>query len=210
LAPNATNELEIYPFFDLQMTWLARWTATLNNVVRVSNEPIETGNSHDRGVVELVSDATGQSQVTITSHHGNLGLTATGAIDPDYENQQATDVLFVDAYLDPNPVPPIGNLVSGSLSSTVRRVPAADLLLQSDGALCGQTDTEWACVVPSSGFTLTVGNYYLNNPQVYVCSDLAFVSETVGASIDANTTTFALPNGGEDLAIWVTDEACIR
>lgn len=210
MAPNATSELEIYPFFDLQMTWLARWTATLNNVVSISNEPIETDNTHDRGVVQLVGAAAGQSQVTITSHHGNLGLTATGEIDLDYEEQQATDVLYVNANGDATPVPPIGNVVSGSLSSSVRRVPAADLLLQPDGALCGQTDSEWACVVTSSGLTLTVGNYYLNNPQVYVCSDLPFVSETVGGSIAANTTTFALPNGGQDLGIWVTTEPCDR
>jgi type II secretory pathway pseudopilin PulG len=208
-APNATTELEIYPFFDIQMTWLARWNATLNNVVVISNEPIESGNTHSRGVVELVGDADGQSEVTIISHTGNLGLTATGAIDPDYNNDVKTDTLFVDANGSSEPVPPIGNVVSGTLSSTVRRVPAADLLLVAEGALCGQTDTEWACVVTGEA-QLTISNYYLNNPRVYVCSDLQFVSETTGASIDANTTTFVLPNGGEDLNIWATTEACDR
>lgn len=203
-APNASTPLELYPFFDLQMTWLARWnnrTLDGSRLISLSNEAIESGNSHSRGVAELISDAHNIQRVEIRSHTGNPGLTATGPIDPTYEQDSALEYLFVDANGgDAEPV--YGTLVSGPLSSTQRRKPAADLVLASDDAICGQTDTSWACVTVSGG-SMSVSNYYLNNPTMSVCSDLAYLGE----SGDNNgTTILSLPASGVNLGIWATDD----
>jgi len=200
-VPGVSSPLEIYPFFDLQMTWLARWrNESLNNVVTLTNEPIETGNTHSRGIVELVSSSSeGRSTALTSSEHGNLGLTNSGAIDTSYlENE---DRLYVDANLNDTPIPPIGGVVSGPLTSALRRKPASDLTLTpSANIYCGQSDTEWACVVGTTG-TLTIGNYSLNNQDVYICSD--FLTNRVPGT---ETTTFDLPASGSPIKIWVTDD----
>lgn len=210
-APYASTPLEIYPFFDLQMTWLARWTddsMSAISPVRVSNEALETGNTHSRGVAEIANDNAYIVPIGIRSHAGNLGLTATGPIDLDYDDQVALDTLYISANSGETPVPAIGNLVSGSLSSSLRRVPAADLSLTSETAICGQTDTEWSCIVPDGGALLTVGNYYLNNPTVNVCSDLTLYGSTTGTSAETVTTTFVLPGATGEFDIWITDQPC--
>lgn len=201
-APNVSSPLEIYPFFDLQMTWLARWrNESLSNLVSVANDPIETGNTHDRGIVALTSPtSSGRSTILISSEKGNLGLTATGPIDTTYVEN--LDRLYVDANLNSEPQPPIGGLVYGPLTSAVRRKPAADLsFTPSANIYCGQTDTKWSCVVGTSG-TLTIGNYSLNGLDVYICSDFL-----TGRVVGADTTTFDLPASGGPFHIWVTTDS---
>ncbi|MGH8034650.1 MAG: hypothetical protein ACREO9_05445, partial [Lysobacterales bacterium] len=53
----ANSALEVIPFYDVQLTWLARWNeAPINTPISVSNdEAIQTGNTHDRGEATLVS-----------------------------------------------------------------------------------------------------------------------------------------------------------
>ena len=199
-APSASSPLEIYPFFDLQMTLLARWNnESDSNLVTVTNEPIETGNIHDRGVVALVSpDSSGRSTILTSSENGNLGLTSTGPIDTTYVEN--VDRLYVDANLVTTPMPPIGGVVSGPLSSSIRRKPASELTLTPSADIyCGQTDTQWRCVVGTTG-SLTVGNYSLNNQDVFICSDLP------NRSVGTDTTTFDLPASGTNYKIWVTDD----
>lgn len=204
-AANASTELEIYPFFDLQMTWLAFWEIQpVTGLVSVTSEPIETANIHSRGLLALESESSGQSDIYIESRSDNTGLTATGAIDPLHPFRKTLDRMYVDANDDSTPAPPIGTVVSGSLGSALRRVPAADLLFTATGALCGHTDTEWSCVVLEDGATLTVSNYFLNNPRTYACSQMTFISED--AELDA--TTFALPPSGT-FDIWITDDFSI-
>lgn len=204
-APDTSTEFEIYPFFDLQMTWLARWNnETLNDLVTVTNEPIETGNEHSRGFLELTSDGAGQSRIKIDSHKDNLGLTATDSIDPLYVLRETTDSLYVDANGDDTPAPPIGSIVSGELRSALRRVPAADLLLEASGALCGQNDSSWACAVTGDA-SLKVSNYFLNSPRTYACSELTFTSESVGPPSADHYTFFDLPPSGT-YDIWITAE----
>jgi hypothetical protein len=202
--PSATTPLELYPFFDLQMTWLARWnniTLDGSRLISVSNQAIQSDNSHSRGFAELIGDAHNLQEVEIRSHKGNPGLSATGPIDPFYDQNSAMEHLFVDANGgDAEPV--YGTLVSGPLSSTQRRKPAADLVLDSGDAICGQTDTSWACVTDGGG-SLSVSNYYLNNPTMSICSDLVYA----GVSDDnGGTTLFALPASGTGLRIWATHD----
>jgi hypothetical protein len=213
-APNAVSELEIYPFFDLQMTHLASWAdegATgliistgpqqrLNQAV-VSDDPATIGPEYDRGVAELASsEIGGLVDVSIRSTNGNTGLTATAPID-DIELETRED-LYIATNDDDSPVPPIGVLVSGELSSGVRRVLPADLSFIAEGAICGTTPTHWSCVVPLAGATLEITGYFLNNPRVYVCSDLPGRAE----SADQRSTSFTLPTVATTANIWVTDD----
>jgi hypothetical protein len=53
-APDVTSALEIIPFYDVQLTWLARWNETPNNnPIDVSNDAIADDNTHSRGVASL-------------------------------------------------------------------------------------------------------------------------------------------------------------
>jgi hypothetical protein len=207
-APNTSTEFEIYPFFDVQLTLLGRWNIRPETgLVSVTNQPVESGNTHSRGLLELTSDDEGQSTIKIESQPDNLGLTSTSAIDPLYELRKTVETLYVNANGDDAPAPPIGSLVFGSLTSGVRRVSASDLLLESAGALCGNTDTDWACVVTGPA-ELKVSNYYLNMPRTYACSELTFLSESVGPPAEDHYTVFDLPLSGE-FDIWITDDFSI-
>jgi prepilin-type N-terminal cleavage/methylation domain-containing protein len=205
-APNTSTEFEIYPFFDLQLTLLARWNdASLAGLVSVTNEAIETGNVHSRGFLALESVDSGQSRIEITSYNDNQGLTAATPIAPGFLLRETTDSIYVDANGDDSPAPPIGSLVSGNLSSTLRRVPAADIELVSSDALCNTTDTEWACVVFEIPAFLNVTNYYLNMPRTYACSELTFYDEQTGPPASDHYTVFELPLSGI-YDIWITDD----
>jgi type II secretory pathway pseudopilin PulG len=217
--PNASSPLEVYPFFDLQMTWLARWNEKpLGDPVDVTNEAIETGNTHSRGLAELVNAAGGgQIDVLISSHNGNLGLTATGAIDPEYGSNLSDRTLYVDVNQDNTPQPDVGKVVSGSLTSGVRNVEAADLVLTAENALCGQTDVDYACLVSTGGGTLTVSNYFKNRTALWVCSDeLTTVGVTPNGQLQNNgdpvggtsSTTFALPASNMTADIYISDSGC--
>lgn len=210
-APYATDPLEIYPFFDLQMTYLANWLdVSGNDVVSVTSEPIKTddpstpGPEYDRGIVGLGqnSAAGGIAEVSINSEKGNLGLTATAPIDKDYVD--SVEFMHVEVNGNTDPKPPIGNTVSGSLSSAVKKVSTAKIMLDGNNAICGNTYTEWSCVAASGG-TLLVSGYYVNNTQVYVCSDLG--AGAVSGSGETLTTSFELPvGGGSNIDIWLTTD----
>jgi Tfp pilus assembly protein PilV len=222
-APAASSPLELYPFFDLQMTWLARWTNESDNpsLMTLTNEPIQTGNLHDRGVAELAGDAVdgdgmGEQIARITSNRGNPGLTGSGAIDhsEDILGVVTTDNLYVDINGNGDPLPPIGYVVSGTLSSSVKRKPASDVRLTAnpDFVMCGQTDFAWKCVIadtaPLDQRKITVSNYFLGNVDMYACSTLTMVGETSGDSGLTLTRTFQLPAGAStDIDIWVTDDS---
>ena len=81
---NVLKSIEVIPFFDVQLTWLARWNETpVNTPVEVTNEKILTDNAHDRGLAALQSGGTGMSEVETDIHKGNLGFTGTDPIIPD-------------------------------------------------------------------------------------------------------------------------------
>ena len=208
-APTASTPLEIYPFFELQMTFLTRWNNTsLTDVVTVTNDAIKTGNEHSRGFLELdeSSEAKGLARIEISSHQDNLGLTASGPIDLTYDSRKTVDSLWVNVNSGDEPLPPVGFKVGGALRSSVVKKPASDLLLEADKGFCGQTDTEWFCIVTEGG-TLTVSNYYLEPKKVgvervtWACSELVFKSEDA----DLDHSYFELPTSGT-FDIWVTDD----
>jgi len=211
-SPAATTPLELYPFHELQLTWLARWNATPSTgTVDVTNDPIATNNTHKRGNAFLDGSVPGQSIVEITSNKGNLGLTATGPIDDTYDSHSSTYQLYVDALDSSTPVSPVGYVVSGAMTSAVAKVEEADLMLETNEfARCGQTDTKYSCQVVAAGATLTVSNYSRkgnNTDPLWICSTvLTFLGDTHENTGGENSTTFKFPGGVTTNAdIWITE-----
>jgi type II secretory pathway pseudopilin PulG len=224
--PFASSPLEMYPFFDLQLTWLNRWNEVpIGTPIEVTNEPVANYNpktgqpQHSRGRATLMEVlSTGQTRGDIKSHKGNLGLTATGPIDHSYDVQTDNQDLYINANDDGTPIGQEGFLITGSLASGADGVNAADLLLTGDNALCGQTDVDFTCLVTASGGTLTVSGYIKKNKSLWACSStlqtagstpndqLTPQGTPVGGTID---TTFFLP-GGElvNADIWIQDSEC--
>lgn len=214
-VPFATSPLELYPFFDLQLTWLNRWNEVpIGTPIEVSNDPVQSGNTHSRGRAKLVDPlGTGQTDGKITSHKGNLGLTATGPIDHSYASRTKNKDIYINANEDATPSGDSGFVISGSLASGAKGVKAADLTLSPDNALCGQTDVQFTCLVTASGGNLTIGGYYKNNTALWACSDtLAIAGSTVNPDDTTGgtaSTTFTLP--GSNLAgasIWIQTSEC--
>ena len=197
------------------MTFLTNWADAGATGLIISsgpqqrlNQPIQSSDlcsdppCYDRGVVELASSVDGgMVDVSIQSTNGNTGLTATPPID--YAESETREDLYVITNSDDSPVPPIGALVSGTLTSAVKRIAPADLSFDAPGAVCGTTSTTWSCVVPSAGATLTITGYYLNNPRVYVCSDGL---QGRVESADQRSTSFTLPKVKGKANIFVTDD----
>ena len=126
-VPEVSSALEIIPFYDVQLTWLSRWNETPNNYpVDVSNQAIADNNLHSRGLAKLTS-GTGYSIINSAVHNGNLGLTGTDPIDLDYTANEEKYNLFAKA-VDPGlPPAPSGIRVSGTISSAVAGLKAADV-----------------------------------------------------------------------------------
>lgn len=209
-APNATTALEIYPFFDLQMTWLSDWMdETANGLVEVKSDGIKEGDKdgdlmpdYDRGLVLNQAEDTesGAVQVSINSFKGNAGLTATQPISSSA--QSSDDSLFLEVNESAATVPPIGTVVSGAILEGSKFVKVSDLTFSSDLAVCGKTTTLWSCVVPAAGATLTIT--YDKQKTANICSTLPDRM----VSSDLLTTTFSLPEAGGSHDIIVSDDDC--
>ncbi|MBT8059264.1 MAG: prepilin-type N-terminal cleavage/methylation domain-containing protein, partial [Gammaproteobacteria bacterium] len=69
-VPDVTTALEIIPFYDVQLTWLARWNETpSNNPIDVTNEAVQDSNAHSRGIAALTSGF-GYSTINSAVHTG--------------------------------------------------------------------------------------------------------------------------------------------
>lgn len=201
----------MYPFFDVQLTWLARWNpaeAFLSEPVSVTNDPVETDNSHSRGYAELTGSRTGRSEIITSSHNGNLGLSGTGSIDPEYDANMAEKTVFVNASGDSVPHPVDGTVFSGMLSTEVNNIKTSDFVLTpSEGVFCGQTDVAYTCLVTDGAISpmLTLSNY----GNVFGCSDILSVTAT-----GVDYTTFSLeiqnPSRTNEADIWVQRNACVQ
>ncbi len=210
LDPAVSTRAEMYPFFDVQLTWLSRWNEKddLADPVDVTNEPVVTGNKHDRGRGFLAGRKFGKTDVKTTAHRGNQGLTATGPIIP----KEATDpdpykdyAVYIDALDEETPIPVDGFSIAGSLGSEVNSVkPSKFLLTPSDGVSCGQTDTEYACFISKDAVspTLTISNYSAKF-TLWGCSDML---SSVNDGVEA---VFTLPPANTpDANIWIQKSSC--
>lgn len=188
------NILELVPFFDLQLTWLTRWTESpANNPVDVSNQALATGNTHSRGVARRGGGA-GVATVYASSHKGNLGLTDTDPIDPEFDAQVRAADIRVEA-LTENPPPPVQTIeITGHITSGINGVQATKVEITASEALCNRTPDGFSCWVSGGSPTITVSNYKKTNTNMAACSTTL---RTTNQSTTANnpTTTFSLLDG---------------
>jgi type IV pilus modification protein PilV len=194
-TPGVTSALEIIPFYDVQLTWLARWNESPTNIpIDVTNEAVADDNSHSRGFAVL-GDGFDDSTISSTVHSGNLGLTATDPIDPHFADDEATYNLYALAidYVAPPPVTSI--VISGIISSSVPGVKAADVEIEATGAQCDRTNTGFECVLEAGATSprLRIYNYYKPNAALLGCSVNGNLS-IHGAEVSTNNwTRFNLP-----------------
>jgi len=171
-VPQVSTSLEIIPFYDVQLTWLARWNETPNNnPVDVLNEAIADGNTHKRGIAKLTTGF-GFSTVNSAVHSRNLGLTGTDPIDPLFGVQTRNYDLWVRV-VDSSPKPPLSGItVAGSITSAVPGVRAADVEIDADGSLCDRTLTGYECANLSGAKApwIAVFNYFKQGRTLLACS----------------------------------------
>ena len=183
------NVLEIIPFYDVQLTWLNRWSENpANRPVDTTNEPVLTDNAHSRGVASNTFGS-GSSEVRASGHKGNLGLTDTDPIDPGFAAWIGTAKLMVNA-LTSEPPPSVGNMiVSGLITSGVSGLKATDIEIESDGAYCNRSPDGYVCEFPSSStnITLKVFNYRKQNSILAACSSTLV---SISSGTDANGRGF--------------------
>ena len=213
-VPNVTTAMEIIPFYDVQLTWLARWNETPNNLpVDVTNEAIADNNAHDRGVASMQAPV-GTSTVTSSVHTGNLGLTGTDPTDPWYTADEESYYLYVDVDVD-NPPPALsGVIISGNITSVVPGLKASDVEIEATGAQCDRTNTGYECnlEIGANNPRIKIYNYFRMNRILLACSPVLRVHGTEhlssGTSAADNWTRFWFPRtstSGADIVIKETD-----
>jgi len=198
-VPNVTTSLEIIPFYDVQLTWLSRWNETpSNNPIDVTNEAIQNGNAHSRGVATL---ETGFDDVIITSavHSGNLGLTGTDPIDRRYNEEEEIYSLYAEAVGETPPPPLSGIVIRGEITSAIAGVKAADVEIKAVGAQCDRTNTGYECdiEVGAPNPRIEVYNYFKQTRVLLACSEVLQVHGTEHSSSTSsnagNWTRYNLP-----------------
>ena len=189
-ANASTNPLELIPFFDVQLTWLNRWSESpANQPIDTTNEPVLTDNAHSRGVASNTFGS-GSATVSATGHAGNLGLTDTDPVDPAFSSQLRSATLRVNA-LTADPPPVEGNvIIRGFITSGVAGLRATDIEIQGSNANCNRMPDGFACEFPSSAsdITLKIYNYKKQNTVLAACS--ATLSQ-LSSGTDANGRGFS-------------------
>lgn len=207
---NISSPLEIYPFFDVQLTLLSRWTGPpLDDPVGVTNEELETGNTHSRGLAFLARSRVGQATANSNIETGNVGLISIAEISQVPASVYSDSDLFIVADGGTSPPPPGSGQVSGTLlagSGTTSSVPSVE---GEDGATCTRPDNNtFICVIDytATAPTLTVANYYTRNKVLIACSpDLAVLDFSQGNNTNTTWTRFALPTTDTSgIAITIT------
>lgn len=195
-SKGANSPLEVIPFYDVQVTWLARWNETPDNLpIDVSNETVQSGNTHSRGLARI-SGTLGSSKINTKVHRGNLGLTATDAIDPYF----ATDLREYDLFATANlasPPPTTGYIVKGQITSGVNGLKASDAEISVNVGQCDRTTVGFECTIPFgvANPRITVSKYYKKNRDLFACSSVMTINGTnhSGTIPADNWTRFNLP-----------------
>lgn len=201
---SSTNVLEIIPFFDVQLTWLNRWSESpANQPVDTTNEPALTDNAHSRGIASNTVGS-GSSTVTASGHRGNLGITDTDPIDPWFASDVRSASLRVTA-LSSTPPPAPGNVIlKGVIASGVSGLKATDIQIEGSQANCNRLPEGYICEFSSAvpDVTLKVFNYKKQNLILAACS--ATLTK-ISSGTDANGRGFAYfnlsPSPGLDTSI---------
>ena len=215
-VPEASTALEIIPFYDVQLTWLSRWNETPdNNPIDVSNEAINDHNTHSRGLAQLTSGF-GSSTISSSVHTGNLGLTGTDPIDPYYVSDEEKYNLYAYVSDFSTPPPVTGVRISGSITTSVGGLKAADVEIIGYGALCERTNTGYECVIEDgvNNPEIEVNNYYKANKVLLACNDSGELVEHgqqhSGEIPSQNWTKFYLPEDASTSTanIVIREDSC--
>lgn len=183
------NVLEVIPFFDVQLTWLNRWSENpANRPVDTTNEPILTDNAHSRGIASKTFGS-GSSTVSATGHRGNLGLTDTDPIDPGFSAWLGTARLNVSALTSDPPPTPGNTIIRGVITSGVAGLKATDVEIDSDQAYCNRSPDGFVCEFSSlvTDISLKVFNYKKQNEILAACSSTL---TPISSGTDANGRGF--------------------
>jgi len=209
-TPNISSALEIIPFYDVQLTWLARWNESPNNnPVDVSNNTIQSNNSHSRGKASLQSGF-GYSTVSSKVHKGNLGLTGTDPIDLQYTDNEKDYFLYALAYDSSSPPPLSTNAITGTITSAVPGIRAADVEIKGLEAQCDRTNTGFECFpeVGANKPMIEVFGYAKGQKLLKACSEVLDIFASDNANND--WTKFKLPLEATPFAnIVIMENSCL-
>jgi len=194
-APGAQTILEILPFFDVQTTFLARWTESEpDNPVDATNEELKSNNGHSRGKASLAGGEIGKSIVHNKIETGNIGLIGTVSIGGSNQFSEA-DVHITATGSDVPPLPSGNPAVSGSITAQGGTSDAAIVSVSGADASCTKpTNSTFFCEITGGSPTLTISNYYSSKFILVACSaELGPGVITIGTSFLTNRTVFQLP-----------------
>jgi type II secretory pathway pseudopilin PulG len=212
-APEADSALELYPFFDVQLTHLARWSETQpNNPVEITNEEI-SNQGYSRGKASKAGDMQGRSIGHTVIETGNAGLISLLPVTASPVAENKISNLYLQAadgteMPPPNPYPTITGTISAAGGTADATIVT---LTPSAGVECFKpTNETFVCIIgpdaAGTNPTLTVSNYGNRNKDLFIASDLS----TVGClnyvdysaldpllypepAINYNYTVFSLP-----------------
>lgn len=209
----ANSVLEVIPFYDVQVTWLSRWNESPDNLpIDVTNETVADDNAHSRGMARILGTY-GSSEISTHVHRGNLGLTATGAIDPWYASDLKNYKLYATANVVTTP-PASGYTVKGQIISGVSGLKATDAEISVTVGQCDRTSVGFECTIPvgASNPRITISKYFKRNKDLYACSDVMSINGTShSGDIPANNwTRFNLPATQNLLAdVIIKENSCL-
>jgi hypothetical protein len=195
-AKGANTALEVLPFYDVQVTWLARWNESPNNIpIEVTNETVQDDNTHSRGLARITGTL-GSTQISADIHRGNLGLTATDKVDPQFESDLRAYTLHATANYATTPAV-TGYRVVGNITSGVNGLKASDAEISVTAGQCDRTTVGFDCVIPTTASNprITISKYYKKNRDLYACSTVMSINGTnhSGTVPSDNWTRFNLP-----------------
>jgi hypothetical protein len=215
-APTASSREELYPFFELQVTHLARWSETepLNPVV-ISNEDIPVGidPKYSRGQAEKAGAMVGPSVGHSVIESSNAGLISLLPVTASPVAVNKKGDLFLQAGDGTEP-PPTSRYptIRGTISAAGGTANATILTLTgSAGVECFKpTNDTFVCMIDpvAAGASpkLTVSNYSNKNKDLFIASDLSmtdclnYVDYSVldpvtypEPEVNYNYTVFSLP-----------------
>jgi prepilin-type N-terminal cleavage/methylation domain-containing protein len=218
-APGVTNYLEVFPFFEVQTTWLSWWKEdSAGDPVSVSDEAIETDNQHSRGLALK----TGTEPVLVTvnpyMHRGNAGLAVIDPIDPlEVDVLEATAMydLFISANGGVAPSGSNGYTWTGTFVSSVDGVNAADATLTNgDFTNCQRAPVSVSCTTEfAQAGSLTISGYFKADTSLWICVDGltgAVVTNGDPAAVTKSATISWTGStaGVEDAVVSIESSAC--
>jgi Tfp pilus assembly protein PilV len=200
-----TSYREVFPFFDVQLTWLSWWRDDVSgDPVSVTSEALADDNTHSRGLAALTGAAVADVTVNADIHRGNAGIAAIDPIDPYYYTQGLDDYdMFIAANGGGSSPGVIGTIFSGSIGSAVGGVQASGTTFSgSSGVICSLNVTQFSCTIDPLAVspTLTVSGYWKNaGTDLWVCESTNTYGESGFVQTDPKSTTIDLSSVSSDV-----------